>query len=211
MTKNEYIASQIAAGKTHSQIIADQPMVDVIGSIRGDNLRNVVAILASGLQYRLDTSPDSPIRTALLTAFKYLSLPDYAINLSEPANAALLDSALAEGLVTIQEKNLFIQLATYQKPLYDITKDDFLGTWFELGERPGNLLSFTLKTKAPEATYILIQSRDIFSDDARGDWSHNTALHGVEAARVYRIHVRNESGRQELRWRCEYSLNVEVA
>lgn len=79
MTKSEYLESQ--RGKTYSVVVAEQPMETVVGSIRGNNLRDVVAILAAGLQYRLDTmtlpAEAEPLRAALLTAFKYMTLPDY--------------------------------------------------------------------------------------------------------------------------------------
>lgn len=209
MTKNEYIASQLALGKTHSQIIAEQPMVDVVGSIRGENLRNVVAILAGGLQFRLDTAPESPIRTALLTAFKYMMLPDYAINLSLPENAGLLENAVQVGLVSSDERDQFFALATYKKPLYEISQSDFAGSWHELGEVSSNQLIIKLKQKAPEQTHILVQSRDVFADGVYGDWRHNTACY-LELAGVYRCDIRAES-RQEVRWSCAYSLDVEIS
>ncbi len=208
MTKQDYINSQLALGKTHSQIIAEQPTVKIIGSIRGDNLRNVVAILAGGLQYRLDNAPDSPVKTALLTAFRYMSLPEYAINLSIKENADLLSDAVSVGLVDAKEKEQFFALATYEQPLHNITQADFVGDWHELGEKSSNQLTIKLKQKAPEQTYILVQSRDIFDDNSKGDWRHNTACY-IELAGVYRCDIRAES-RQEVRWSCAYSLDVEL-
>lgn len=208
MTKQGYINSQLALGKTHSQIIAEQPIVDVVGSVRGDNLRNVVAILAGGLQHRLDNAPDSLVKTALLTAFRYMTLPDYAINLSLQENADLLSVAVRDGLVTPQEREQFFALATYKKPLYDITQADFVGEWHNLGEVSARQLIIKLKQKAPEQTHILVQSRDVFTDGAFGDWRHNTACY-LELAGVYRCDIRAES-RQEVRWSCAYKLDVEV-
>lgn len=211
MTKQDYINSQLALGKTHSQIIAEQPTVKIIGSIRGDNLRNVVAILAGGLQYRLDNAPDSPVKTALLTAFRYMSLPEYAINLSIKENADLLSDAVSVGLVDAKEKEQFFALATYEQPLHNITQADFVGAWHELSATDAGVLFVKLKARAPESTHILIESQDCYPDGTFSDWYHNTSLYGVELARTYRVELRHDGYKRKLRWSCPYDLSAEVA
>jgi len=203
MNKTEYIESR--NGELHSVIIATQPTESVIGSIRGDNLRNVVAILAGGLQYRLDNAEDSPLRTALLTAFKYLTLQDYSINLALPENAGMLRLANSHGLVSDDELAQFFALATYERPLYNITADDFVGEWVEIPPTDSRSITFTLNKKAPEQTYILIQWQD-----KAGDWYHATALHGVEAVKSYTAALPYDGEPRALRWRCAYALDVVV-
>ncbi len=212
MSKAEYLESQ--RGKTYSEIVANQPMVDVVGSIRGDNLRNVVAILAGGLQYRLDNAPDSELRTALLTAFKYMMLPDYAINLSLAENIGLLQASAKVGLVTQVEYEQFISLATYQKPEFDITREDcanyFGGSDWQEFSTSNATVNIWLKTKAPEPTHILIQHQDVLPDGSLSDWRHSTAVHGIELVGEYQAAIPTKAGRS-YRWRCEYALDCVVS
>lgn len=63
MTKQDYINSQLSLGKTHSKIIAEQPMVDVVGSIRGDNLRS--AYLSTDSTYTARLSESSTINAII--------------------------------------------------------------------------------------------------------------------------------------------------
>jgi len=212
MNKTEYLESQ--RGKTYSVIVADQPLETVVGSIRGDNLRDVVAILAAGLQYRLDTmylpAEAEPLRTALLTAFKYMTLPDYGINLSMPENAGMLQSAVAVGLVTQAESDKFFELASCQRPLYSITREDcaehFGAGWNELPETDGRTLTLQLNSRTPEATHIVVQMQDL-SDE----WEHATALHGIQSAKPYSAQLPYYGQPRKVRWRCEYKLNGVVS
>lgn len=209
VNKSEYLESR--KGELHSVIIASQPTEKVVGSIRGDNLRNVVAILAAGLQYRLDTAQDSPLRTALLTAFKYMTLPDYAINLSLPENVGLLGMAVQAGIVTPEERDQFFSLATYETPVYNITAADFVGEWNELPVTSAQTAIVRLHEKAPEQTYILFQAQDDYGDGTTSDWYHATALHGVELAREYRAPLPFNGYKRKIRWRCEYALDCVVS
>jgi hypothetical protein len=209
MTKQEYIDSQ--RGKTITQIINDQPMIDVIGSIRGANLRNVVDVLAKGLQRRLDLAPDSELRTSLRVVFSHLGLNDYQINLSIKVNADMLRAAVGAELVTPAEAAEFFALATYQRPQYAITREDFGGEWVELEPTDGRTLQLRLNARAPEQTHIVIQMRDTYPDGTESDWYHATALHGVELARVYRAALPHNGSARRIRWRCEYVLAADVS
>lgn len=149
MTREEYLESQ--RGKPYSQIVIEQPTETRVGSIRGDNLRNVVAILAGGLQYRLDNAEDSPLRTALLTVFRYLTLPDYAINLSLPENMGLLNAAVGLGLVELYERDAFVQLASYEVKTFNLTVNDcadYFGRHF-------NPIEFQLASHIDATSFVL--------------------------------------------------------
>ena len=215
MTKNEYLESQ--RGKTYTQIIAEQPMETVVGSIRGDNLRDVVAILAAGLQHRLDTMPlqteSEPLRTALLTAFKYLALPDYGINLSLPENAGMLQSAVAVGLVTQDESDKFLQLASYERPLYNITRQDcvdYFGTeWNVIDPTHNRAFTVTLTQPLPEPASIIVQYQEIY-DGWESAWKHATALTVHEQGK-YRADTPYNGYERRFQWRCEYALVGSVA
>ncbi len=212
MNKADYLESQ--RGKTYTQIVNEQPMVNVVGAIFGENLRNVVAILAGGLQYRLDNAPDSEIRTALLTGFRYMTLPDYAFNLAAPDVHDLLQKAVNAQLVTPDEYALFLQLATYQKPQFEITREDCADYFGGMDWQPLTTSNATvniwLKTKAPESTHIVIQHQDTLPDGSLSDWRHSTAVHGIELVGEYQAAIPNKAGRV-YRWRCEYSLDCVVS
>lgn len=204
MSKAEYLESQ--RGKTYSVIVAEQPMQSVVGSIRGANLRDVVSVLAGGLQYRLDNAPDSPLRTALLVAFNHLALPDYAINLALLGNVGMLQAAVADGLVNQAESDRFFELATYQRPLHNITREDcadyFGNVWHELDATECRVLSLFLNSRTPEVTHIVVQMQDL-----SGAWEHATALHGIQSVRPYTAVLPYYGEARKLRWRCEYVLD----
>lgn len=143
----------------------------------------------------------------------------HSINLNDAEVYSTFLYAQSLGLITSDEVTQVENLAKYEKPLFqDVLVKDVVsvvnpelldGEWHELGESAAHWLTFKLKTATPEQTYIKIESRDI-DGDWRGEWTHNTAHHGVELPRIYRFQIRNQ-GRQELRWRCEYVLDVEVS
>lgn len=209
MTKAEYLESQ--RGKTYTEIIEAQPVETVIGSIRGANLRDVVAILAAGLQYRLDTTAlptdAEPLRTALLTAFKYMTLPDYGINLAMADNVGMLRAAVSVGLVTPDESARFFELASYARPRFNITREDcaayFGAGWIVTEPTDARQFVITLQDSPPEVTYIVVQWQD-----PRGNWFHATGLHGVQAAIEYSAPIPYHGQPRRLRWFCEYALNA---
>lgn len=180
MTKNEYLESN--RGLPYSQIIAEQPQDTIVGSIRGDNLRNVVDILAKGLQFRLDNAEPSPLRTALLTVFKYLLLPDYAINLSLPENIGLLEKAVNVGLVEPTERDQFIALASYTKPRFNLSIADcvdYFGTGGPLEAicvSGGNRYRLDITNDMPEPQFVRIEY-SLKIEDLQGPW--------ILAAQVY--------------------------
>lgn len=193
----------------------------VVGKIAYGNTLHLVSMLARGLRQRIDTCAIPSLKYAWAEALNpaYLSSPSYSINVSLLEIRTMLDSGLTYGICTQEEHDFIVELASYDKPLFpDVTMIDVVyhfnpelidGAWHDLGELNTQWLTFKLNTATPEQTYIKIESRDI-DGDWRGEWTHNTAHHGVQAARIYKVKIRNE-GRQELRWRCEYALDVEVS
>lgn len=193
----------------------------VVGKISYGNTLHLVSMLARGLRQRIDTCAIPSLKYAWAEALNpaYLSSQSYSINVSLLEIRTMLDSGLTYGICTQEEHDFIVNLASYDKPIYpDATMLDVVrhfnpelidGEWHELGESSAQWLTFKMKTATPEQTYIKIESRDIDGDWV-GEWTHNTACHGVELARIHKVSIRNE-GRQELRWRCEYALDVEVS
>lgn len=192
----------------------------VVGKIAYGNTLHLVSMLARGLRKRIDTCLIPDLKYAWNEALQpaYLSSPSYSINVALPEIRTMLDNGKAAGVCTQAEYDFIIELASYDKLLFpDVTLHDVIaicnpelidGTWHELGEVSARQLTIKLKSKAPEQTHILVQSRDVFDDGVYGDWRHNTACY-LEHAGVYRCDIRAES-RQEVRWSCAYNLDVEV-
>lgn len=205
MTREEYLESQ--RGQPYGTIIANQPTLPTVGSIRGENLRDVVAILAGGLQYRLDTASSGPVRTALLTAFKYLSLPDYAINLSLPENAALLAQAVADGLVTQDESDRFFYLATYDKSLHGITRQDCVAYFGAVISAPASIgYSSQIRVETSSDTPDQSPLRVEVSENGQ-TWQYAATIH-ISKAGVYYADIRPSRRQREARYISEYQINA---
>jgi hypothetical protein len=199
---------------------------DVVGSIRGDNLRNVVDILAKGLQDRLDKMvlPEDaePVRTALIVVFRYLNLDDYQINLSLPENARLLQAAVDVGLVTTAESNKFFELATYKKHLYpEATVRDIVqvyepgrvvvGDWIVIEQVPTHRLMLQLTMDAPEETNVRIEMRESHNGTDWTDWKRVAHFYSVQKAGVYYQQIPFNGLQRQVRVRGEtYRLDGTV-
>lgn len=219
MTREEYLESQ--RGKTYTEILAEQPLEGAIGSIRGENLRDVVAVLAGGLQHRLDNmslpTDYEPLRTALLVAFKYLTIQDYAINLSLEENATMLQMAVAVGLVTQAESNKFFELATYTMPKFNITRQecadyfnpDMLdGEWHVIEPTHSRTFTIQLNEALPEPSSVTVQMQEVY-EGWESDWVHATGL-SIQARSVYRRDTPYNGVARRIRWKCEYRINGAV-
>lgn len=225
MTLNEAIESK--RGLPYAQAFDElrAETVSTVGAIRDANLRDVVSILASGLQYRLDTMAlpveVEPLRTALLTGFKYMTLPDYAFNLAMPEVMGMLLAGVQVGLVTETEKDKFIGLATYKTAKYpELTLKDILAyfepaliddQWHELPVTDARTFVVRLATALPEKSNIVIQMQDQYSESEASDWYHATALHGLNAVREYTAALPHNGYPRKLRYKCDYVLNAAVS
>lgn len=220
MTLTEAI--ELKRGKPYQEIFAElsAETVQHIGAIRGDNLRDVVSVLAGGLQFRLESAEHSAIRTALLTGFKYMTLPDYAFNLAQPEVMGLLLAGVQSGLVAETEKDKFIALATYQASKYpELVMKDIVaylnpelidGQWHELPVTGARTFVVRLAAALPEQSHIVIQMQDQY-DGSASDWYHATALHGLNAVREYTAALPHNGYPRKLRWKCEYTINAAVS
>lgn len=213
-------------GKSHVEIftILSAETVESIGSIRGDNLRDVVDILAKGLQDRLDKMvlPDyvEPIRTALVVVFRYMHLPNYGINLSLKENSDLLQSAVQVGLVTQGESDKFFSLATYQKPKYAgltlkeiiaIAEPELLnvGEWQELIVTNQRRLVVNSQPHVVEHPTMQVQVSESHNGTDWTEW-RNAMSFGVPTGVSFHPIVQSDLQRR-FRWRgVYYKLNLTV-
>lgn len=213
--KEEYIKSQLALGKTHSQIIAEQPTELVQGSLLRSHYQEIKTILASGLRLHMRTfDANTPEKLAALVALEetfdpeYMASQDFKVNFNVPRVYAQYQFCIQTGALPQEFADELINLAKYNKSVYNITQEDFKGEFNYLPVRTSSELVFKLNQSAPEPTAIIIESREVY-DSGYGEWRYNTSSY-VHKAGVYRVPIRNESGRQEVRWSCAYALDVEV-
>lgn len=212
-------------GYTYQEILEliKSKSVPTIGSIRGADLRDVVSILASGLQHRLNTAtiPEEaePLRTALLTGFKFMTIPDYAFNLASPEVSGMLQMATAVGLVTNDEYNKFVNLATYQKPAFpDVTLRDIIeykepalisDKWIEIPETDHRRFYIRLRQALPETINVVIQARDQYHDGFESEWYHCTTLRDIYLPREYVAELGYNGYARKLRWKALYVIPLE--
>jgi hypothetical protein len=189
--------------------------VDVVGPIEGKDLRDVVTVLCSGLDYRLSQAPDSPLKVALVRAFKSMNISEFGFNLADPLVASMLDAGVDAGLVDVNERLWFYGIATKQVPKYPniklsdvlsvIEPDKLDGQWNEIEETSGQSFQLQLNSRPVEATHLVIQWQA-----GDGEWYHAQAIHGLLAPVQYRAPLPFHGVPRKLRWRCEYALDAAV-
>jgi hypothetical protein len=130
----------------------------------------------------------------------------------------MLQLGLQAGICTQAERDFIVQLATYEKPLFneatikdviqistpELIADD---SWYELeGLQAGRKLRVMLNAEAPTQTHISVQ----MSEDGLV-WFHATALHGLQSVRPYYADLPFYGQARFIRWRCEYVLGCSVS
>lgn len=210
-------AIEAKRGLPYDQILAElkAETVDVVGPIEGKDLRDVVTVLCSGLDYRLSQVPDSPLKTSLVRAFNSMSINEFGFNLADPLVAQLLDAGVEAGLVDVNERLWFYGIATKQVPKYpELTMETIVayldsskmdGEWHELPETLARRFKVDLHSDAPGPTYIVVQMSQEGSP-----WFHATAIHGIHKARPYFGDVPLYGVPRKFRWKCVYALDATV-
>lgn len=218
MTLSDAIESK--RGKSYQEIYLElsSETVSNIGAIRADNLRDVVSILASGLQFRLESAEPSAIRTALLTGFKYMALPDYAFNLAQPDVMMLLLGGVDAGLINEEEKDKFIALATYETAKYpELTFKDIVehfepdlvnvGEWSEL-VYSGGKLALTLAQSLPEPSLIRIEASESLDGKNWTAFKRINHFYDVFEAGLYLTDIPRSNLQRKIRWCGEHYKTV---
>lgn len=215
-SKSEYLESQ--RGKTYSVIVAEQPMETVQGSLLKMHYQELKTILgAGGLRNHLktfvaDTLEKDFALDAVNETFteQYMADPDFKVNFTVQKVFDTFNAVVALGVIPAGIAQQLLDLAKYQRPLHNITREDcaeYFGTgWNELPETNGQRLTLQLNTRTPEATHIVVQMQDL-----SGEWEHATALHGIQSAKPYSAPLPYHGQPRKVRWRCEYVLDGVVA
>lgn len=206
-------------GKPYTQILEEILAIthDVISPIEGRDLRDVVTVLASGLDHRLLMAEPSALRTGLMRAFNSMSIAEFGFNLADPVVAQMLDAGVNAGLVDVNERLWFYGIATKQVQTYpDLTLLDVVkyfqpglvdGEWHDLGVSSGTLVTLHLSSRPPEATSIIIEVQDL-----SGEWCYGSAIGGVYVAKPsYSAPIPYFGQARGIRWKCDYLLNGVVS
>jgi hypothetical protein len=213
----EYLESQ--RGKTYTEIIENQPMVLVQGSLLKKHYQELKTILASGLRLHMKTFvADTAEKLAALTALEetfteeYMADSDFKVNFTVPEVYNQYLFCIQTGALPQTYATALINLAKYEIPEFNITREvcaNFYGSQWKEFNTVNSSVVFWLKKDAPEQTSFIIQHRDILPDGNLSDWRHSTAVHGVELIGEYQASLPVKAGRS-YRWRCEYLLDCEV-
>lgn len=215
MTLEQYLESQ--RGKTYTQIIAEQPMETVQGSLLKVHYQEIKTVLAAGLRHHLlNFVADSSVKQAALTALNetfdpvYLANEDFKVNFNVPEVMAQYDLCVAEGALPLVFANRLKDLAKYERPIFNITRDVcaayFGNGWQELPVTEARQLIVRLTAQPPEQTYIQVQMRDVYPDETTSEWYTCQNVSGVFLVREYKAALRHEGYPRALRWRCEYPI-----
>lgn len=217
-SKAEYLESQ--RGKTYTQIIAEQPMETVQGSLLKLHYQEIKTILASGLRLHLNSFvADTEEKLAALTALnetfseQYMADADFKVNFALPAIMGQYNFCVATGALPAAFGQQLLDLAKYQRPLLNVTRQDcadYFGTdWTVIDPTHNRAFTVTLTQPLPESASIIVQYQEIY-DGWESAWKHATAL-TVHEQGIYRADTPYNGYERRFQWRCEYALNGSVA
>ncbi len=219
MTKQEYIESQ--RGKTYTQIIEEQPMETVQGSLLKKHYQELKTILgAGGLRLHLNTFvADTPQKAFALTAVnetfteEYMADEDFKVNFTVPAVLDTFNAVVALGVIPAEIGQQLKDLAKYKRPVFNITREDcanyFNPGWNELPATHDRAFTVDLLEDLPESASIIVQYKEVYPD-RESAWRHATSLN-VHQQGKYRADTPYNGYERRFQWRCEYALVGTVA
>lgn len=212
-------------GKPYPEILNEIQAIteDVIMPIEGRDLRDVVTVLASGLDYRLQMAEPSPLRSGLMRAFNSMSINEFGFNLADPVVAQMLDLGVSAGLVDVNERLWFYGIATKQVPKYpsvqliDVIKyfepELFTTEWIELDiQAVCHKLQIALWETLKSSASIRFQAQELM-DESTNTWSdwYDIGSTTVFSKRQYTLMLFQVTGKKlKFRYSCPYLLNVTV-
>ena len=210
-------------GLSYQQILSklQEQTVPLLGAIAGDDLRDVVTLLCSGIAYRIKMAETNPIAIMLKTAFDNMQLQNFQFNFASPKVTAMLQIGVDHGFILEEERAEFHRLATKQIPVWpDVTIKDIVsaihpeklsqGNLVELGEVPSNVqtLVLTVVCDLPENETVTIEQSVSLNGAAWSNYSRLTQKPGVGQAGVYFIDIPIlPKYRRRLRW---YTSNYHI-
>ncbi|HCU64543.1 MAG TPA: hypothetical protein DF774_02155 [Rheinheimera sp.] len=191
-----------------------------LGKIRKDKIKLLQAFIgATQLRDRLASATDTQQAAAASVAEAiqpaYLAAEEtFSINLADPQVAGLLASAVSVGLLTAEEENYLIGLATYPRQLWpDVTLRDVvehfnpaltdIGEWTEL-TYSGTRLALTLTQSLPEPSLVRVESCESVNGQNWTAWQRIAHFYNVGEAGLYLADIPRSQLQRRIRWRGEY-------
>lgn len=191
-----------------------------LGKIRKDKIKLLQAFIgATQLRDRLAAATETQQAAAASVAEAiqpaYLAAEEtFSINLADPQVAGLLESAVAEGLITPQEQSYLISLATYQRELWpDVTLRDVvqhftpgltdIGDWTDFNYS-GNRLALTLTESLPEPSLVRIEACESIDGNNWTAWQRISHFYNVGEAGLYLAEIPRSQLQRRIRWRGEH-------
>lgn len=216
LAKNDY------ANLSHAECLTlvSGKVETVLGSIRGGQLKFLqVFISSTNLRKRLAaaTPEQAQVAAAIEEAIHpaYLAAENtFSINLADPKVRAMLDGAVDAGLMTEAEGAQVLQLATYERPVFqEVTLRDVVavrdpalldvGDFSVLQNVFGNRLLLRLQNDLPEISTVRIEMRESHNNVDWSNWNRVNHFYGVEKAGNYYQVIPNNGLFREIRWRGE--------
>lgn len=191
-----------------------------LGKIRKDKIKLLQAFIgATQLRDRLAAATETQQAAAASVAEAiqpaYLAAEEtFSINLADPQVAGLLTNAVSVGLLTPQEENYLISLATYQRELWpDVTLREVverfepeltdIGDWTEFSYSGGKL-ALTLTQALPEPSLVRIEACESVDGQNWTAWQRVSHFYNVCDAGLYLAEIPRSQLQRKIRWRGEY-------
>ena len=214
MTLAEYLESK--RGLSYTQIIAEQPTVDTIGSITAEHVQEMTTILAEGLRLEVDSYIATEQTKQLYSAVKvalsaeHIYSPDFKINFSLPNIWGTFQLAVQAGIILQSSADKLVNLATYKKKTLNVTRQDCIDYFGPDWTTPISIgssrqIEITLHQDSIENTYLVFEmSRDGVN------WTAAGSVHGLYKSGVYLGSIPPYGTSRLIRWRGEYDLDVTI-
>ena len=223
VTKTEYLESK--RGQSYSDIIAQQPMETVQGSLLKKHYQELKTILgAGGLRLHLNTFvADTPEKMFALTAVnetfteQYMADPDFKVNFTVQEVLDTFNAVVALGVIPTAISQELVDLAKYERPQYHITFKDCVA-YFEANSlvvsppvtidvTGKNRVLLNLTSATPELAAVRLEIRESHDGQTWSHWNRITPII-VKDAGVYYHTIPSAPNQRELRWSGEdYRIN----
>lgn len=214
MTLAEYLESK--QGLSYTQIIAEQPTIDTVGSITAEHVQEMTTILAEGLRLEVDSYTVTEQTKQLYSAVKvaleseHIYSPEFKINFGLPNIWGTFQLAVQVGIISEASAAKLVNLATYKKKTLNVTRQDCIDYFGPDWTTPINIgssrqIEITLHQESLESTYLIFEmSRDGVN------WAAAGSIHGLKKIGAYIGSIPPYGNSRYIRWRGEYDLDVTI-
>lgn len=209
---------------SYSEILAllKSQKIPTLGAIAGDDLRDVVTMLCSGIAYRLKMAELTPQRVMLETAFANMQIQNFQFNFAAPEVITMLEIGVQTGLILEEERTQFYHIATTQKDIWPgVTIEHIvqcldpyqisLNQWVETQSvKPTtNTLMLQVVAPMPEADVLILEVALSVNGVVWNNFTSCLTFQGIKEPNVYLIPIpKHGTLHRKFRWKGErYKIN----